>query len=189
MGDAHPLDRGLQRVADRRVQPGERSGEALRRDPDGAGPDPVEALGELQRGLGAALPHGVDDRADLLQRRVHVHLGAGQQPAQDGGSGQRVGTEIEAAEHQARIERVDWVEIKARLRTRSRRPAINRRCGQVHEEQPHRPSARDRQPGQPASSGGRHDPAPLRRGTRPDAGHRTHVVDTAHTSWTHTTAL
>jgi len=60
---------------------------------------PLEPLGELEDGVHPVLAHPVDDRAYLVQRRVHVHGGAGQEPAQLGGAGQRRSAQVDSAEH------------------------------------------------------------------------------------------
>ena len=96
---AGPLDRGLQRGAHGRVERGQRAVQRLHGHPDAGGTHAVELLRVLQHGLGAPLADGVDDRPDLVQHRVDVHLGARQQPAQAGGTGQRRGAQVETAEH------------------------------------------------------------------------------------------
>ena len=85
------------------IQGGEGAGQRPRRHADGRGPNPVEPLGELQRGLGTPLADGLDDRAHPLDDRVDVDLGAGQQGPQGGGGRQRARAQVRTAEHAARV--------------------------------------------------------------------------------------
>ncbi len=75
---AGPFDRHLEGGADVGIEFGERTVQLGLRDAHGTGADTVELLAVLERGLGTAIADVLDDGADLMQHRVHVHSATGQ---------------------------------------------------------------------------------------------------------------
>ena len=74
-------------VAHGGVEAFERAGQLGLGHPHGGGPHLVELLGELEDGGHPAVPDGLDDGPDPMQRGVHVELGRGRMARSRAGPG------------------------------------------------------------------------------------------------------
>ena len=91
-------DRLLEGGPQRRVEPVEGVLQHLGRDPQVLRPDAVELLAEVAQRVRPAMPDVLDDRADLVQRRLDVELGARQRGPQ-GAHLERASPQVESGHH------------------------------------------------------------------------------------------
>ena len=91
-------DRLLEGGPQRRVEPVEGVLQHLGRDPQVLRPDAVEPLAEVAQRVRSAMPDVLDDRADLLQGRLDVELGARQRGPQ-GAHLERASPQVESGHH------------------------------------------------------------------------------------------